>query len=330
MYTRTYRARGFDAALAEVKRDLGPDAVILSSRKLPDLAKGRGQAWVEVKAMPDGALSELGARPEQLQRRWVDGDTLAEDLQRARVPSVAAKNLSHHVRRLAGGSSQALAQVRAELTQALAALLRFAGPIGGDASRVVALVGPTGVGKTTTIAKLAAQAALVERRTVGLVSIDQYRLGGDEQLGRYADLIGIPMLVAEDSKSLARALQQLKSAELVLVDTAGRSPQDREELLRMATCFEQVSEGIDVHLCLAAATRSMEADAIIDRMSVFHPRRLITTKLDEAVAHGCIVGAQQSSSLPLSYFTTGQRVPEDIELASPERLAELLCRGGMH
>jgi flagellar biosynthesis protein FlhF len=314
MLERTYRASRFDEAMAQVKRELGPDAVILSSREIR--APGR-RAEVEVRAAPEGLL-EGGApvrRSPALERR----------LERMGVPGRAVRALTARIRGDDGPEPHGMNDLGPRLCAALRAEMIFAGPHRRGGPRVVSLVGPTGVGKTTTIAKLSAQAALVERREVALVSIDQYRIGGAEQLAHYAELIGIPMETAQDAGTLATALRRLRGADLVLVDTAGRAPRDRPALQEMADTLHGAGEPIEVHLCLAAGTGDPETEAVLDRLSPFRPVKLTMTKLDEAVRAGSIVAAQVMSGLPLAYFTTGQRVPEDIEVAGAERLSALLC-----
>ncbi|MEO0323566.1 MAG: flagellar biosynthesis protein FlhF, partial [Myxococcota bacterium] len=175
------------------------------------------------------------------------------------------------------------------------------------------------------IAKIAANAALVEAREVGLVSVDGYRVGGAEQLQRYADLMGVRMEVADDGRSLRRALARLGDKDLVLVDTAGRSPRDFGALEATAELLRGAGEATETHLCVSAAASDVELRAVVERHRCLDPARLLVTKLDEAVYHGSIVAAQTLSELPLSYLTTGQRVPEDIEVATPGRLAGLLC-----
>jgi len=316
---RTYKARHMGEALARIKRDLGADAVILSSREVRERSSSGFALSVEVTAAPFGNLdrdaadrlsqSAADARAGSLERRFLDTG----------VPMNAARTLSMRVRR-------ELREGRSTMVDALSEALRsevaFAGPA---RPRVQALVGPTGVGKTTTVAKLAAIAALVERRTVALICLDQYRVGASDQLSRYADLIGIPMECATDAKGLDRALRRLSGAELVLIDTSGRSPRDTAGIQQTADTLRSASEQVEVHLCVPAAMREPELIGTIERQGVSTPSRLIVTKLDEASFCGGVLAAYVHSGLPLSYFTTGQRVPEDIEAASAEGLSKVLC-----
>ncbi|MEM1414931.1 MAG: flagellar biosynthesis protein FlhF [Myxococcota bacterium] len=314
---RTFRASRMDLAMRAIKRELGDSAVILGTRQTRDAT---GARMVEVMAGPATSAPSF-ARAHQGER------VLERRLERMGVPSRDAASFVARMRTEIGRVPPTLERARPALETVLGQQLVFAGPARGEPEgpRVVALVGPTGVGKTTTIAKIAANAALVEAREVGLVSIDGYRVGGAEQLQRYADLMGVRMEVAEDARSLRRALTRLADKDLVLLDTAGRSPSDHGALEETASWILGAGEPAEIHLCVSAATSDVELRAIIERHRCLDPARLLVTKLDEAVYHGSIVAAQALSELPFSYFTTGQRVPEDIEVAKPARLAGLLC-----
>ncbi len=320
MLERTYRAKHMDEALSRIKRELGPDAVILSSREVREATRTGSSLTVEVTAAPFelahmeprkamGSAGAFDARVASFEKRLVSGG----------VPMSAARTLAMRVRRQ-------LRDGRVSFVDAVATALgedvSFAAP---SRARVAALVGATGVGKTTTIAKLAAIAALIERRSVALVSIDQYRVGASEQLQRYADLIGIPMETASDAQTLNRALKKHARAELILVDTAGRSPRDIAGIQETCDTLRGASEPLDVYMCVTAAMREPELMQTLDRHALLSASRLIVTKLDEAIYCGGVLAAYVHSGLPLSHFTTGQRVPEDIENASADALAAVLC-----
>jgi flagellar biosynthesis protein FlhF len=319
---RTYRARRFDEALQAARRDLGRDAVLLESRELPGVGP-RDPEKVEVSAMSRADAVASGVMPDERERD--ESTTLARRLARVGVPERAAAMLARATVRYHGGAPTTMGSARHALARALSEEMVFHDGARRDGARVIALVGGTGVGKTTTIAKLAAVASLVERRSVALVSIDRYRIGGSEQLERYADLIGCPVEVADDARSLEISLRRLAGADLVLVDTAGRSPRDVAALGAMADTLHGVHEPVDVHLCVPASMRALELRTTIERHSILRPTKLVSTKVDEAFHLGPVVAAQVESGLPLVWFTTGQRVPEDIEAASADRLAALLC-----
>lgn len=316
----TFRAGRFEEAIAQVKRMLGEDALIVSRRDLGphELSLGESRG-VEVTAISgrDAQHSEINTRTASalgiLDRR----------LRTSGVPDRAVDSLLSTIRRRTSGRELGPVALQEQLAVVLGQELLFAGGVG--AARVLALVGPTGVGKTTTIAKIAAHEQLVRRKKVGLVTIDEYRVGGVEQLGRYADLIGCPMEVASDARSLEVALRKLGKQDLVLVDTAGRSPRDTWALNSMAECLHGAQEPIEVHLCLPVAIRERELRTTVEQCSLLSPSRLTCTKIDEAICCGTIVAAHIQSGLPLGYFTTGQRVPEDLSVASADLLAALLC-----
>jgi flagellar biosynthesis protein FlhF len=321
-----YRSRRFDDALALVKNNLGPNAFILSATQLTaDPKLGGAAGTVEIKAIAPGDAQKLGltsraeAKIVELERR----------LRQAQVPSSLARALARGSERELGEQGVAGGTLASALSKALGRQMIFGGPA-GSGGRVVALVGPTGVGKTTTAAKLAAHGALLQHHYVALICIDLFRIGGAEQLERYAELLGIPLEVATDLHSLNLALRSLSDAELVILDTAGCSSRDSETLQDIAECLRGIQEPVETHLCLEATIREQEMEAMINRYSVLSPVRLTITKLDDAVNLGSIIAAQSLSGLPLSYLTTGQRVPEDIELATPDRIAEYLCTRREH
>jgi len=315
---RTYKAKHMGEALARIKRDLGPDAVILSSREVRERSSSGLALSVEVIAAPFGVLDRGAADKLTQGASDVRVGSFERRLIESGVPTNAARTISMCVRR-------ELREGGAPLVDACSAALRSEVAFATGHGRVQALVGPTGVGKTTTIAKLAAIAALVERRMVALVCLDQYRVGASEQLSRYADLIGIPMECATDAKSFDRALRKLARAELVLVDTSGRSPRDIAGIALTAETLRGAGEQVEVHLCVHAAMREPELIGTIERQSASSPSRLIVTKLDEAEFCGGVLAAYVHSGLPLSYLTNGQRVPEDIEAASADGLSKILC-----
>ncbi len=191
------------------------------------------------------------------------------------------------------------------------------------ARRVVALVGPTGVGKTTTVAKLAARFKLQHGLRVGLLTVDTYRIAAIEQLKTYADIIDLPLAVGGDPESARRALDELGAVDLVLVDTAGRSPKDQPKIHELGELLTRLRPD-EVHLVLSASTSRRSLRATADQFAPARPDRLILTKLDEAETLGAFAAILGRSERPVSYLTTGQSVPDDIEEADRGRLARLI------
>lgn len=188
----------------------------------------------------------------------------------------------------------------------------------------VALVGPTGVGKTTTLAKLASLAVLQKNLKVGLVNLDVYKVAAFDQLQTYAKILNVPFRSAQNLEELQSALADFRGLDLVLIDTTGRSQRDEACLKEMAELVRSLEIPVQVHLCAASSTRDLELYDIANRFSVFKPTALTITKLDESSLFGAVFNVAQRSKLPLSYFTTGQRVPEDLEEATRERVAALI------
>jgi len=188
---------------------------------------------------------------------------------------------------------------------------------------VIALVGPTGVGKTTTIAKIASEAILKHQLRVALINIDSYKIAATDQLGAYAKILNVPFRTVADTSEIKYALEEFKKIDLILIDTTGRSQKDATSLAEMHLLLKEVPN-VQVKLVLSATTRDVELYDIGKRFSIFRPGALIVSKLDEATIFGSILNVSNKLKLPLAYFTTGQRVPEDIESATQERLAALI------
>jgi flagellar biosynthesis protein FlhF len=182
------------------------------------------------------------------------------------------------------------------------------------------------VGKTTTAAKLAARCALQLGRRVGLISVDTFRIAAVEQLRTYAKIIGVPFRVALDVAAFRSAIADLADRDVVLVDTAGQSPKDERTLMELLGLFPE-EMAVEVHLVLAITTRTRDLEQILRHYAPVRASRLLLTKLDETECHGPLLGLPVVSRLPVSYLTTGQNVPDDIEEATPRIVADYLLGG---
>jgi flagellar biosynthesis protein FlhF len=190
-----------------------------------------------------------------------------------------------------------------------------------DEGGVVALVGPTGVGKTTTVAKLAARFAIKHgKRRLALVSLDNFRIGAHEQLLTFGRILGVPVHFAGDTDGLRRYLDQLGDKALVLVDTAGIGQRD-QRLHEQLAPLADMGEDVRVLLTLAANTQRQALAEITARFASLSPSAIVLTKLDEAPSLGPALSTLIQSRIPLAYATDGQRVPEDIHFARSRRLA---------
>jgi len=180
-------------------------------------------------------------------------------------------------------------------------------------------LGPTGVGKTTTLAKIAARLTLIENKRVGLITADTYRIAAVEQLKTYSEILGIPLEVIYESSELESAIEKFKDKDYILIDTAGRSHKSVE----LKNDYDELVKYIDrvkVFLVLSMTTGFRDMMSIIESYHFLDDYRILFTKLDEAVSYGNILNIKVLTGKPLSYFAIGQSVPDDIEVAEKERI----------
>jgi flagellar biosynthesis protein FlhF len=215
--------------------------------------------------------------------------------------------------------------VKARVAELLEEEIRVAGPIRVEAEkcRIAALVGPTGVGKTTTIAKLAANYRLREKRRVGLITVDTYRVAAVEQLRTYADIIDLPMEVVSTPREMRDAVARMSHLDLVLMDTAGRSPRDEVKIQELKSMLAE-AEADEVHLVLSSTAGAKSLMATAERFAEVGTTALLVTKLDEANSLGHLSSLVRACRLPLSYLTDGQNVPDDIQIAERRQLARMI------
>lgn len=192
--------------------------------------------------------------------------------------------------------------------------------------RVVALVGATGVGKTTNLAKLAAHFAIRERARVAFVTTDTYRVAAPDQLRVYANIIGLEVQVVNDAAEYGRALQQLRRHDLVLIDTAGGSPYNTEQIDELHGTFRAAPPD-DVILVVAANAHLEEQATVLANFARLGPTSLLISKIDETRRYGAVFSLAADAALPLSYFSTGQSVPDDLALAQPGMVANWIVEG---
>ena len=215
--------------------------------------------------------------------------------------------------------------VKDRMVEQIEKLIPLSGPIerkklGGP--HVVALIGPTGVGKTTTIAKLAANLKLREGKKVGLITIDTYRIAAIDQLRKYADLIGIVLTVVNNPEEMKAAVDSMSDCEYVLIDTAGRSPTDALKLNELGR-FLEAAKPDEVHLVLSTTCGQRSAELAMEKFSGVRVDKVIFTKVDEAAQLGMLLSVVRKLNKGLSYVTTGQDVPDDIEVGQARRIARI-------
>ncbi len=256
-----------------------------------------------------------------------DDPHLASELVYSGVSNERARQILDTVNTLQSQSGDQ--SIKGLLTETLGRLIKFAGTLKlkKGSPRIIALVGPTGVGKTTTTAKLAAMYALNRGHKVALITMDIFRVGAVEQLKTYSRIMGVPLEVASTPKELEKAVEKHAACDLIIIDTAGRSHKDKDKLDEMKNYLENKIP-VEVYLCLSATTKDRELEEILSRFRIFQVSKVVFTKIDESESFGNMVNLLMKGNLQVAYFSTGQRVPEDIEIATPAKLADMIYREG--
>ncbi len=328
MQVKQFRQPTVRDAFTAIRAEFGPSALVLSS----ELVSAHGwRGWVGMREVqvtaraPEGWEPDAESRPTDSGRRPADIPVGAS----AGPGSLAA-------RLIAAGIDPALAEAVAagvparqqrkmnadDIRQCLAAHLATLAAGDEAFARVEVFIGPPGVGKTTTIAKIAAQEKVRRKRSVGVVAADAFRAGAVEQLRTYAAIIGAPFRTARTIGEMDQVIEQ--SRHTLLVDTAGRSPKDDD--LRDVRRLLGSRRGVRTHLVIPAETSLASAQRIVERFADAKPDRVVVSRLDEAESPTALLTWLIARGLPVSYITTGQRVPEDLERATPALLAAALLR----
>ncbi len=211
---------------------------------------------------------------------------------------------------------------------ALAEMFPVAGPLKlkKDGPVIVTFVGPTGSGKTTTLAKLAAHCCITKQKKVSIITADTYRIAAIEQIKMFADIIKVGLQVIFSPEEIPDALEVFRNDDIVFVDTAGRSQRNTEHMEDLVK-FINALDPDEIHLVMSATTKDSDLVDILKRYRNVHVNRLLFTKLDETVRIGNILNMANESRIPISYFTFGQSVPDDIELAQTNRFVQRLWEG---
>lgn len=347
MQANKYCARTIKEASARVKNSLGPDAMIISTKRL----RGRDENDLfEISAVPGGSdisnkisnpFSEVKAELVSIKEMIFllnHSDSAIENLMmnpaalslyakliREGVDDHYARNILERAGALKDSPHNHADNIGKKAIKELMRVIDVKDPFEAKDNKqiIAAFIGTTGVGKTTTIAKLAAQLMLKDRKKVGLISIDTYRIGAIEQLRTYANILGIPCFQAFKRKDLLFALRKMEGRDVVLIDTAGRSQYD---MLRIEELKTMIADDLTIssHLLLSVGTTQSE---MIKTAISFGPLKFQTyifTKIDEAERFGSVINQIIKLRLPISYITAGQNVPEDIEQADKRKLLKLL------
>ncbi len=357
MQVKTFKALTMEKALALVKKDLGPDAIILSSRKVP---AGSGESGFEVSAARESQPAPAPANP-------ANGEVSAEmlsDIQEIKSFLSLLISTRDHLAQLQANQplaelyhslltrgldekqvfillSKAISDLNSDpvdrrlifnaFCKRFVAKINCARPLRGISSSsgpaVFTFLGPTGVGKTTTLAKLAAYLKIKRQIELGIISLDTYRIGAVDQLQTYAGILNVPFSVAQSNTELTSALDDFSHCDAVLIDTTGRNYLNREHVRHLSSLFHNARR-FSHFLVLSATAKDEDLKQTIVHFREIDINSLIFTKLDETVHHGCILNQLLRFNYPISYMGTGQRVPEDIEPATQKRLLSFLLPAG--
>ena len=358
MRIKKFTANNYDTALIEVKKALGEDALILSTRSIkpPTLMAGRKEATrveitaaveyvapiivpsaklsdenessvlnetgdVELKSLIFNLLSQSGqAQSLGLQSHQFDtySRMVENGLDEKLAAKILQKTLEHNTQKNINCGKDPVMNLMKKVVPCKGEI-----DLKADGPKIVAFVGPTGVGKTTTIAKIAAEYALRRGQKVVLVSLDTYRLGAIDQLRVYGDIMEVPFEVAGGKEDLRRIVGSHSDKDLILIDTTGRSHQDKDYSGQLKEIFDEVG-GVEIHLVLSVTAQEKLFAATYHQFSPIGVDRVLFTKLDEGLSFGSLFNFSVRNRLPISYFTSGQRVPEDLEVARPDRVISLI------
>ena len=339
MQIKRFEAPDMQQALRQVKEALGPEAIILSTKTLKK-NHGRARAFspmgVEVVAAIDHPPADASRPARKAPPLWLSpvdpkrhSTSPSEDLFLERMLSAGLapdfarpliKEFKTWVKESRGEGN--LETYRNYLHWKFMDAVEVTG-MDLMAGKAWAFIGPTGVGKTTTLAKLAAHFSLQLKKKVVLVTVDTYRIGALDQLNTYSRILRLPLEVASGREELGEILQRNRQRDLVLIDTAGRNPYQGEQLEELKDILT-VDRRIESHLVLSATTKDYDLAQIGERFSLIPIRSYIFTKIDETEEFSPLFNQLLRCRRPLSYLTNGQRVPEDIELATKGRVAHLV------
>jgi flagellar biosynthesis protein FlhF len=321
----------------------GHTALMPSAQPTVRTAVENGRQLLQTPAAGNAMM--LGMTQEMTQLKKMVKDLLSET-RHAQTPQVPEELFEHYLQLIQNQVAEELArdivkamqrEIRPEylsqveyVRERLAAHIEKLIPTSGAIVRkkthgphVVALIGPTGVGKTTTLAKLAANLKLREKHRVGLITLDTYRIAAIDQLKRYADIIGSPLRVVANADELIDAMKAMSDMDFVLIDTAGRSPRDTMKLNELRGLLATI-EPDEVHLVISSTAGQDCVELAVQKFSEVRVDKIIFTKLDEAAHVGMVLNVIRKVNKSLSYVTTGQDVPDDIEVGRGKTLAQMI------
>lgn len=334
MKLKSYFSGTVEAAMELARRELGEEALLINAR--PSTAETRHLGAYEVvfgsvkQADAPQAVSVIAAPSDRVSQELADMkreiERLSKHLSGARMFSAPAdRNEPKLYAQLIERELDPMLAQRVAQGSSLEATFEVDATLGrrGAGRAVVALVGPPGVGKTTTLVKLAARYGLASRKPAQILTADVFRIAAAEQLRELAAILGLGCDVVETPMALGQALEEHRSKDFVFLDTPGLASADLEDGADLARLIANHAE-IDTHLVLSASMKPADLARVIERYEIFQPKKLLFTRIDETSSYGAIVSEAARHGLPVSFLTTGQQIPDDLEPATKVRLAELV------
>ena len=329
MKIKRYIVHNMQEAIYLIKKDLGPDAIIVSSRKVRE--KGLKGLLSPAKIEVTAAISQDGTdesnkinfeqEPAELPTRPISltSHKISQCLLRMEIEPEIVAFLLQDIDLIKSEK-----EIKKVLQERLLSVFKPA-PRRSKTPNIMAFVGVPGVGKTTTLAKIAAISSLFNNASIGLITIDTFRVGAVEQMRIYGDIIGASVDVVTSPDELIQAVKRNHDKDLILIDTAERPSKNRYQLSEMKM-FLEIIEGLDIYLVINATTKVRDMLRIINDFKIIPYSQLIISKIDETESPGTLLNAAYLTGLPVAFITNGQDVPDDIEVASPELLASYIMK----